>query len=155
MLCSTKTNIVLLKICWTKNAPRAPPPPQKCSEWMPMDSQMQGPLTSWPCALQGALVWRVAVGVGAETPSPAHPLGSPYFWHHSRLLQTAPLLSLRVTPLPGACLGPLCSQGNSAGQQCQRLSEPELADCILENSMCVFFPCNLTLGRDSLIGIAS
>lgn len=148
MLCSTKINIVLLKICWTKNAPRSPPQPQKCTEWTPVDS-------SRPCALQGALAWRAAVGSGPRL-RVLHARGVALTSGVTPDCSRCPLLSLRVTPLPGARLGPfLRSQGSSAGQQCRRLSVPELADCILENSMCVFFPCNLTLGRDSLIGVAS
>lgn len=41
-------------------------------------------------------------------------------------------------------------QGKHAGQQCQRLSESELAGWIL-----YFPPCNLALERDLLVGVPS
>lgn len=103
---------------------------------------------------RGAWGWSVDSVSCAQTVSLLALLTCPFC--DSRLLCNVPCRSL-VTPMPHACPGPVSlSWGKSAGQQCRGRSEPELADCILENPMvCVFFPCNLTLGRDPLTGAAS
>lgn len=158
MLCSTKTNIVLLKICLMKNALRSQP--EKCRAERPPRPR---------CSVAGdelALHLVGCPGLGAhragvvdsvsctQTVSLLALLTCPFC--DSGLLCDIPCRFL-VTPMPHARPGPVSlSWGKSAGQQCRGRSEPELADCILENPMvCVFFPCNLTLGRDPLTGAAS
>lgn len=160
MLCSTKTNIILLKICWMKNALRSSQP-EKCRAERP---------TAPRCSAAGdelAPHFVRCPGLGAHRGRGGVRL---------RLLRTDwSLLALLTCPFCATVDFSVMSPVQPRSLLCLmhvQVPSHSHGERVLANNAgdgrnqswptafwkipwCVFFPCNLTLGRDPLIGAAS